>query len=85
MRPESRPTERRAPLPPGDAERLVRQGLRITVEESDQRVFPLADYAAAGCATAPTAGWYTAPDDAYILGLKELPAGPDGLRKRRRS
>ncbi|MEV6573411.1 saccharopine dehydrogenase [Streptomyces sp. NPDC051577] len=76
MRHESRPTERRAPLTPSDAGHLVRAGLRITVEASEQRVFPLADYAAAGCDTAPTDSWLTAPDEAYVLGLKELPAGP---------
>ncbi|MFJ4319828.1 saccharopine dehydrogenase [Streptomyces lavendulae] len=77
MRHEARPTERRAPLTPHDAGRLVEAGVRITVEESDQRAFPLADYAAAGCATAPTASWHAeAPADAYVLGLKELPAGP---------
>lgn len=46
MRHESRPTERRAPLTPDDAAHLVAQGLRITVEACDQRVFPLADYIA---------------------------------------
>ncbi|MBT2402876.1 MULTISPECIES: saccharopine dehydrogenase [unclassified Streptomyces] len=85
MRHESRPTERRAPLTPGDAGHLVSQGVRITVEESDQRVFPLADYAAAGCATAPTASWAgQAPTDAYVLGLKELPDGPDAPALRHR-
>ncbi|MET9608544.1 saccharopine dehydrogenase [Streptomyces sp. NPDC006512] len=77
MRHEARLTERRAPLTPEDAGRLVAEGIRITVEESDQRAFPLAAYTAAGCATAPTASWDAeAPDDAYVLGLKELPAGP---------
>ncbi|MEU8775857.1 saccharopine dehydrogenase [Streptomyces sp. NPDC048606] len=85
MRHEARPTERRAPLTPEDAARLVRGGIRITVEESRQRVFPLADYAAAGCATAPTASWHEqAPDEAYVLGLKELPAGPDAPALRHR-
>ncbi|MEU9031054.1 saccharopine dehydrogenase [Streptomyces sp. NPDC048383] len=85
MRHEARATERRAPLTPEDAGRLVAEGIRITVEESDQRVFPLADYAAVGCATAPTASWHEqAPDDAYVLGLKELPAGPDAPALRHR-
>ncbi|UQX05350.1 saccharopine dehydrogenase [Streptomyces sp. RerS4] len=85
MRHEARPTERRAPLTPEDAARLVRGGVRITVEESPQRVFPLAAYEAAGCATAPTASWHAeAPDEAYVLGLKELPAGPDAPALRHR-
>ncbi|MCX5381110.1 saccharopine dehydrogenase [Streptomyces sp. NBC_00091] len=77
MRHEARLTERRAPLTPQDAARLVEAGIRITVEESDQRAFPLDGYTAAGCATARTASWHEqAPADAYVLGLKELPAGP---------
>ncbi|MGW0395752.1 saccharopine dehydrogenase [Streptomyces sp. NPDC003042] len=85
MRHEARPTERRSPLTPEDAARLVEAGIRITVEESDQRAFPLDDYSAAGCATAPTGSWHEqAPADAYVLGLKELPAGPDAPALRHR-
>ncbi|MFG2622053.1 saccharopine dehydrogenase [Streptomyces sp. NPDC048507] len=85
MRHEARPTERRAPLTPEDAARLVGAGVRITVEESQQRAFPLAAYAAAGCATAPTASWHEqAPDTAHVLGLKELPSGPDAPALRHR-
>ncbi|KJY37795.1 saccharopine dehydrogenase [Streptomyces katrae] len=85
MRHEARPTERRAPLTPQDAARLVEAGVRITVEESAQRAFPLADYTAAGCATAPTGSWHEqAPDEAYVLGLKELPAGPGAPALRHR-
>ncbi|MGW0664063.1 saccharopine dehydrogenase [Streptodolium elevatio] len=82
MRCESRATERRAPLVPEDAARLVDRGVRITVEESPQRVFPLSDYADAGCDTAPAGGWPTAADGTYILGLKELPGEPAELRHR---
>ncbi|MEU7067485.1 saccharopine dehydrogenase [Streptomyces sp. NPDC046161] len=83
MRHESRPTERRAPLTPDDAAHLVAQGLRITVEACDQRVFSLADYIAAGCESAPTDSWHElAPDDAYVLGLKELPDDRTPLRHR---
>ncbi|WP_331719263.1 saccharopine dehydrogenase [Streptomyces sp. NBC_00158] len=85
MRHEARPTERRAPLTPGDAARLVAAGVRVTVEESDRRAFALTAYTAVGCATAPTASWHEqAPDDAYVLGLKELPAGPDAPALRHR-
>lgn len=79
MRHESRSSERRAPLVPEDAERLVAQGVEITVEEAPQRAFPLADYVAAGCRTAPAGSWTDAPRDHYILGLKELPDEPDRL------
>ncbi|MFJ6719040.1 MULTISPECIES: saccharopine dehydrogenase [unclassified Streptomyces] len=83
MRTETRPTERRAPLTPHDADQLVRRGVRITVEESAHRVFPLADYADAGCGTAPAGAWATdAPGSAFVLGLKELPPEPERLRHR---
>lgn len=82
MRHESRASERRAPLVPEDAAKLVDQGVEITVEESPRRAFPLADYTAAGCRTAPAGSWPEAPADHYVLGLKELPAAPHELRHR---
>jgi saccharopine dehydrogenase (NAD+, L-lysine-forming) len=82
MRHETRASERRAPLVPEHAARLVSQGVQITVEESPQRAFPLDDYVRAGCRTAPTGSWVDAPGDHHILGLKELPARPDALSHR---
>ncbi|WP_228979347.1 saccharopine dehydrogenase [Streptomyces sp. DH12] len=82
MRHESRASEHRAPLVPEDAARLVAQGATITVEESPQRAFPLGAYTAAGCRTAPAGSWTDAPDDVFVLGLKELPAEPAALRHR---
>ncbi|MEC4019656.1 saccharopine dehydrogenase [Streptomyces sp. H27-D2] len=80
MRQESRPSERRAPIVPEDAARLVESGVRLTVEKSPQRVFPLADYVEAGCRIEEAGGWTDAPDGHYIVGLKELPEKPDDLR-----
>ncbi|MGQ0839480.1 saccharopine dehydrogenase [Actinokineospora sp.] len=82
MRHEVRSTERRAPIVPGDAKLLLAAGIPVTVEESPQRVFPIAEYAAAGCAVAPAESWVDAPLDAYVLGLKELPDAPAELRHR---
>ncbi|MFC6880368.1 MULTISPECIES: saccharopine dehydrogenase [Actinomadura] len=82
MRHEIRPTERRAPLVPLDAARLVRGGASITVEESPQRAFPIGDYAAAGCAVAGACTWPDASPDTVVLGLKELPDLPRTLRHR---
>ncbi|MFC5954536.1 saccharopine dehydrogenase [Streptomyces pratens] len=79
MRHEHRTSERRAPLVPEDAAQLVEQGFHVTVEESAQRAFPLDDYVAAGCRTAPAGSWTAAPADDYILGLKELPEEPSFL------
>jgi saccharopine dehydrogenase (NAD+, L-lysine forming) len=79
MRHEVRPTERRAPIVPEDAARLIDQGVRLTVEESPQRVFPIQEYADAGCRIAPTGGWIGAPGDEIVVGLKELPDQPGEL------
>ncbi|MET9905271.1 saccharopine dehydrogenase [Streptomyces sp. NPDC006476] len=82
LRHEDRTTERRTPIVPSDARRLVEAGVTLTVEESPQRIFPIEEYQAAGCAVAPSGTWVSAPRDAVILGLKELPTGPAELTHR---
>ncbi|MEU1861812.1 saccharopine dehydrogenase [Streptomyces gardneri] len=83
MRHETRPNERRVPLSPDDARRLISRGIELTVEESPQRIFPLDAYAAVGCGTAPQGSWAVrCPADGYVLGLKELPSEPLLLRHR---
>jgi saccharopine dehydrogenase (NAD+, L-lysine forming) len=78
LRHETRTTERRTPVAPSDARRLVAAGVTLTVEESPQRVFPSEAYEAAGCRVVEAGSWTGAPADAVIVGLKELPDGPDG-------
>lgn len=82
LRHEARTTERRTPVVPADARRLTRSGVRLTVEDSPQRIFPVEEYEAAGCRRAPAGSWPTAPRDAVILGLKELPDEPSSLPHR---
>ena len=82
IRSESRGTERRAPVVPADVPLLLDAGFEVTVEESAQRVFALDEYAAAGAAVAEAGAWTTAPHDAYVLGIKELPDEPEALRHR---
>ncbi|MFE0517420.1 saccharopine dehydrogenase [Streptomyces sp. NPDC058954] len=82
LRHEARTTERRTPLVPSDARRLVEAGVTLTVERSPQRIFPIEEYEAAGCGVAPAGSWVSAPDDAVILGLKELPDEPAELPHR---
>ncbi|MFJ9723645.1 saccharopine dehydrogenase [Streptomyces sp. NPDC101209] len=82
LRHEARTTERRTPLVPSDARRLVEAGVRLTVEESPQRIFPIEEYEAAGCGVAPAGSWVSAPDGAVVLGLKELPDEPAELPHR---
>ncbi len=79
LRDEARRTERRAPLTPSDAGELIRQGVDIAVERSEKRIFPDADYAAAGCALVSPGSWTQAPAEDVILGLKELPPAPAEL------
>ena len=82
VRHEERSTEQRAPIVPDDARTLVEQGIQITVEDSAQRVFAASEYDAAGCQIAEPGSWVSAPSQVYVLGLKELPAGPPALRHR---
>lgn len=82
LRHETRTTERRTPVVPADARRLVDSGVTLTVEESPQRIFPVEEYEAVGAKTAPAGSWVSAPQDAVILGLKELPDEPAGLTHR---
>lgn len=79
MRHEVRRTERRAPIVPADARILVEDGISVTVEDSPQRIFPISDYAEAGCRIAAPGSWVGAPDDEFIVGLKELPDEPAAL------
>ncbi|MCW7943454.1 saccharopine dehydrogenase [Streptomyces hygroscopicus] len=79
LRHESRTTERRTPIVPSDARRLIESGATLTVEDSPQRVFPAEAYEAVGCRVAEAGSWVTAPPDAVIVGLKELPDDPTAL------
>lgn len=76
VRAESRANERRVGLDPDGVRALRAQGIRVTVEQSPHRILPLDDYAAAGAEIAPGGSWPSAPQDAFVFGLKELP--PDG-------
>jgi saccharopine dehydrogenase (NAD+, L-lysine-forming) len=82
LRHEDRPTERRTPIVPSDARRLVESGVTLTVEESPQRIFPIEEYEAVGARVAPTGSWVAAPAAAVVLGLKELPDAPAELPHR---
>ena len=82
LRHETRQTERRAAIVPEDADRLVRGGATVTVEESPQRIFDIERVPAAGCRIVPATTWFDAPADTVIVGLKELPVLPAALRHR---
>ncbi|MDN3025293.1 saccharopine dehydrogenase [Streptomyces sp. S.PB5] len=82
LRHEVRSTERRTPVVPSDARRLVESGVTLTVEDSPQRIFPVEEYEAVGARVAPAGSWVSAPTDAVVLGLKELPDAPAELPHR---
>ena len=82
IRSEARETERRTPVVPADVRRLVQVGFKVTVEESAQRVFPIEEYEEAGASVAPSHSWVVAPEDAYVVGIKELPDEPADLSHR---
>ncbi|GGY97237.1 saccharopine dehydrogenase [Streptomyces poonensis] len=71
LRSEAAPNEQRTPLVPGDAAKLLAEGIPVTVEESAHRAFPIDDYAAAGCRVVPADTWPDAPPTEVVLGLKE--------------
>lgn len=73
LRAESKPFEKRTPLTPQGAQRLLNDGFTVTVERSDQSIFDAEQYAAVGCTVAAAGSWRNAPGDAIVLGLKELP------------
>ncbi len=82
MRHEPRNNEARAPLVPEGAARMVAKGWRVVVEDSPTRCIPTQAYVDVGCEVAGTGAWVEAPDDAIILGLKELPDDGTPLRHR---
>jgi saccharopine dehydrogenase (NAD+, L-lysine-forming) len=82
LRAETRASEARTGLMPAGAAALRARGFRVTVEQSEMRALPDADYRRAGCEMVPAGDWRSAPPDALVLGLKELPDDGAPLRHR---
>ncbi|MEM1064565.1 MAG: saccharopine dehydrogenase [Pseudomonadota bacterium] len=80
VRAEQRENEERVGLTPKGAAALLSAGIQVTVEESRCRAIPIAGYRAAGARIAPENSWPSAPSDAIIFGLKELPEDGTALR-----
>lgn len=74
LRDEHKPHERRTALTPTNAETMLKNGFKVSVEESSDRVFPIENYKAIGCEIVRRHSWPIAPKSAFILGLKELPS-----------
>jgi len=73
LRAEHRENEKRVGLTPEGANQLIRIGIKVSVETSDTRIIPIKDYKDAGCEIVPDGSWESAPEEAVIFGLKELP------------
>ena len=82
LRAESKPQEQRTPLTPAGAQSLLGAGFSVTVEDCPDRVFPIDAYRTVSCDIAQPGTWTDAPDDAFVLGLKELPDDSFPLRHR---
>jgi len=73
VRAEQRPNEERVGVTPEGVAALMAAGYRVTVEESSVRAIPIDGFRATGCEIAAENSWPSAPADAIIFGLKELP------------
>lgn len=82
VRAEQRANEERVGLTPQGAAALIAAGLRVTVEDSSTRAIAIDGYRAAGCDIAAENSWPTAPADAIVFGLKELPDDGTALSHR---
>lgn len=77
LRAETKAHEKRTPLTPKEAEKLVARGVKVYVEKFPERIFPDEEYAKVGCELVETWSWRSAPKDTLILGLKEIEDGSD--------
>ncbi len=82
LRAESKADEARCVLTPAQCGVLVKNGMEVFVENSKQRIFEGQEFAENGCSMVEPNDWRDAPDDAWILGLKELPDDDSALRHR---
>ena len=73
LRAETKPREKRSALTPSSARELLAAGYEVFVERSSQSAIPAQAFENAGCTMVAPGSWPKAPNDAYILGLKELP------------
>ncbi|KAI8619752.1 saccharopine dehydrogenase [Chytriomyces sp. MP71] len=77
VRAETKHQEHRTALTPNAAKQLVDAGFQVSVERCTERIFDDSEYEGTGVTMVAHGSWRTAPADAYILGLKELPENDD--------
>jgi len=72
LRAETKEFERRTPLTPANAKKLIDSGAQVWVEKFSDRIFTDQEYSDVGCEIVESNSWQTFDKDTYILGLKEL-------------
>ncbi len=73
LRDEVKENEKRTPLTPTNAKKLIEAGHTVIVERSQDRIFPIEKYLEIGAKIVDSSSWINdAPLDCYVLGLKEL-------------
>ena len=80
LRAEHRENEKRVGLTPHGATQLIQNGIKVSVEASNTRIISIKDYKDAGCKIVSAGSWESAPEDAIIFGLKELPNNEKPLK-----
>lgn len=80
VRAEQRNNETRVGITPDGVRALLDQGFAVSVEASGSRVIETAAFVASGCNIVAEHSWPSAPTDAIIFGLKELPEDGSPLR-----
>ena len=80
IRAEQRPNEQRVGVTPAGAQALLEAGFEVTLEQDLTRAIETEAYA--GVQLAGIGAWQAAPQDAIIMGLKELPDNGTPLRHR---
>ena len=72
LRAETKTFEKRTPLTPMGARKIISLGHKVFVESSEMRIFKDEMYAEVGCELVTPGFWKSAPITSFILGLKEL-------------
>lgn len=73
LRDELKTNERRTPLSPDTAFKLIQNGHQVIIEKSAKRIFTDEEYAIKGCKLVDSGTWVQASENTLVLGLKSLP------------
>ena len=82
IRSETRKNEERVGITPIGAKKLIKKGIKVSIEESRTRIIPISEFVKVGCEVLKENSWSKASSDTIIFGLKELPEYPLKLRHR---